>query len=363
MHSTSQHILDVITRESRLPEINGDACVHAFFDQADCQSCVDVCPTQAWVLGDEALGLDTNACDGCGLCVPACPHGALHVHLPWVIRQFGGQIMALFACEQSGIDKVSDLVPCIHSLGLRQLLLLYNAGIEYLLVATAECVNCPRNPRNSIHQRLQQLNILLNQRNKPPMKILQRSNQVWMRIFRTDELITRGTQLSRRKFLSGGGDLLHRQLIASDPLNLPECRTIPPGQLLPTTENKEVHWPWAPMLDENKCNGCDACTKLCPTDSLQVVRDEEDLVTGYQLIPENCIGCGICVVVCDMHAISIHSWAVSTAATIDLLEKRCTDCGSVFHLPNVKQLTKTSSCRICSEHRHNDKLFQVLNEN
>ena len=362
MQSSGQHILDIITRESHLPEIDGDACVHAFFDRADCQACVEVCPTQAWVLGEEALGLDTDACDGCGLCIPACPPGALHVHFPWVIRQFGGQMMALFACEQSGIRYSSDLVPCIHSLGLRQLLLLYNAGIRYLLVATSECMQCSRNPRNDIHQRLQQLNILLTERDKPPMKILQRSNQVWMRIFRTDELISRGTRLSRRNFLGGGGELLHRQLVVSDPLNLPECRTIPPGQLLPATENNKVHWPWAPMLDESKCNGCDACSRLCPTGSLQVVRDEQEVVTGYRLIPENCIGCDVCVAVCDMRAISIQSWSVSPVRTINLVEKRCPDCGGAFHLPLRNKLSENSSCRICREHRHNDKLFQVLQE-
>jgi len=94
-----------------------------------------------------------------------------------------------------------------------------------------------------------------------------------------------------------------------------------------------------------------------------VVRDEQDAATGYRLIPENCIGCGVCVAVCDMHAVSIHSWAVSMVSTINLLEKRCTACGSVFHLPIQNQLSEKSSCRICREHKHNDKLFQVFSEN
>lgn len=362
MHNTSS-ILDVITQESHLPEIDGDACVHALFDQAGCHACVDICPTQAWVLGDEALGLDTDACDGCGLCVPACPNGALHVHFPWVIRWFGGRMIALFACEKSDIDANSGLVPCVHALGLRQLLLLYNAGIEYLLVATAECMNCPRNPQQDIYHRLEQLNLLLKERDKPPLKILRRSSQVWLKIFNTDEMITRGTHLPRREFLRGGGQLLRRQMVVLDPLNLPECRTMPPGQLLPPAKNEEVHWPWSVTLDEHRCNGCDACTRFCPTGALQVIQDEENVVTAYQLNPANCTGCGVCAAVCDSYAITIHSWSVSMPHTIELQEKCCTACGNTYHVPSENPLAESSSCHICLEHKHNSRLFQVLTEN
>jgi len=362
MHNTSR-FLDVIIKESHLPEIDGDACVHAFFDRSDCSACVDICPTHSWVLDDNALGLDTDSCDGCGLCVPACPSGALHIHFPWVIRWFGGQMIALFACRDSDIHEHSGLIPCIHALGLRQLLLMYNAGVEYLLVATGSCVDCNYHQENGIYQWLEQVNASLVERSKRPMKILQRSNQVWMQIFKADEVITRGARLSRREFIRGAGRQVRRQLVVLDPLNIPECRTVPPGQLLPTTKNRDTRLPWAPMLDEMKCNGCDACTRLCPNDALQLIHDDENVVMGYQLNPASCIGCGVCAAVCDMHAITIHSWSVSMAHTIDLMEKHCTACGSTYHLPTGNPLSETSSCRICREHNHNNRLFQVLSEN
>lgn len=376
MQSTRKHLDDLVTQELHLPEIDADACVYALIDQADCQACVDICPTHAWVLGDESLGLDTDACDGCGVCVPACPGGALHIHFPWVIRPFSGRTIALFACEQSGIEKNPGILPCIHSLGLRQLLLLYNSGIEYLLIATAECTECARHRSAGIHQRVEQLNRLLHERNKPPLKLLQRSDKVWMRIFNTDEMITRGTQLSRRKFLRGGGELLRQQMVILDPLNLPECRTVPPGQLLPDAKHEEVHWPWTPRLDEKLCNGCDACMKLCPTDALQLLqgrdehKEEEEEEDGdksgsfplYRLNPSDCTGCGICTTVCELQAITVHNWALSSDHTVELSEKRCTACGSTYHLPLQNALSEEPLCRICRKQNHSSNLFQVLSE-
>ena len=359
MDNNSKYLLDIIAQESRLPEINADACVYTSVDKADCKDCVDACPKHAWVLDAYALGLDTDACDGCGLCVPACPSGALHIHFPWAIRTFGGLQIALFACEFSDIDEETGTLPCIHALGLRQLLLMYNAGIQHLLVATAECEGCTRHRPTGIQHQLKQLNRLLDDRNKPPMNILDRSSQVWKTIFNRDEVISQGTQMPRRHFLRGGGQLLRRQLVVADPLNLPEGRTAPPGQLLPAADDN-VRWPWVPRLDERLCNGCDTCMKLCPTGALQLIVDEEESLTKYQINPASCTGCDICTAVCELQAISIHSMSLSTAWMIDLSEKRCTSCGNTFHLPHRNSQPEVSLCHICLKHDYNKNLYQVL---
>ncbi len=359
MHSNDKHLLATISHESRLPEIDADACVYATFDQANCKACVDACPRQAWVLDDDALGLDADACDGCGLCVPVCPGGALHIHFPWVIRSLGDQRIALLACEYSDSNENVDTLPCIHALGLRQLLQLYNAGIKHLLVDTAECGKCTRHQQPDIHHQLEQLNSLLHERKKPVMKIFQRSSKLWKTIFNTDDVSKQSLQLPRRHFLRGAIQL-HRLLSVSDPLNNPRLQTIPPGRLLPITENTEQHWPWSPRLDENLCNGCDACIKLCPTDALQLIQDEDTSSSGYQLDPADCTGCGICTTVCELQAITVHKHSLSTPRTIRLNEKLCTACGNTFHLPHSGTQSEVSFCRVCQQHNHSKNLFQVL---
>lgn len=375
MHRIKRQFLGNITQEFHLPEINADNCVHALCNDMECRACVDACPAQAWVLDDESLGLNIEACDGCGLCAPACPPGAIHIHFPWVTRQVGARMVALFACDKSGITQSSGILPCIHSLGVRQLLQLYNSGIKHLLLATAQCKNCLRYPSDNLYKRLEQLNHLLFEHSKSPIIIMQRSNEVWEKVFRTDETVSRGTQVSRRSFLSSGGQQLRKQLLIIDPLNLAEFQTIPPGQLLPERKTEKMHWPWSPAFDEKKCNGCDACVKLCPTEALTLVNSDIDSSGMYELNPkqsmykinpQNCTGCGICTTACESDAININSWSLSESYQIDLIENDCTACGNAFHYPKQYNFLKKQKesgkvlCRICELHNHNRNLYQVL---
>jgi ferredoxin len=361
MQNISKHIRDYIDQESRIPEINADACVHSYFNQSDCQACVDSCPSQAWVLNDESLGLNLDACNGCGQCVPACPGGALSVEYPWIIRQFKNQTIALFACELSNINSNASTLPCIHILGLRQLLLLYKFGTRHLLIATEECLECNRCPTATIQQRVEDLNMLLAERNKPPMKVLRSSDKLWQRISNSDEVISKGVKLSRRDFLRGEGQQYRRQILIDNPLNLPECRTIPPGQLLPVVNKTKVHWPWVPRLDESLCNYCDACMNLCPTNALQFIPSEENNHPEYHLNPEKCNGCGICKGVCDLKAISIHYLSPSASSKIKLTEGQCSACGNTFHFSqHASQNSEQTLCRICQKDNHSKRLFQVM---
>ncbi len=363
MQNISRHLQDLIEQESRLPEINAHACVYSYYDQSDCHACVDACPSQAWVLDDQCLGLDTEACDGCGLCVPACPCGALAVHFPYTIRQFAGSMIALFACKHSGIKQHSEQLSCINVLGLRQLLLLYNSGIKHLLIAQAECTDCQYHQPDNLYQRLQQLNRFLRERNKPDMKVLYRSAGKWEKIYNTDEVISRGTQLSRRQFLHGDSQTIRQNLMIMDPLNLAESQTVAPGELLPTITKQKVHWPWLPELDATLCNGCDACFNLCPTQALQPSRNEENLMVEYRINPRSCNGCGICTSVCESEAITVQSNTLSSAHSIDLDQQICTACGNNFHLPRRTRLESGKKlCRICAANNHNTNLFQVMDE-
>jgi ferredoxin len=350
-------LAETISRESRYPGITVEACVHDRFPGAECSACVAACPRDAWVLDEERLGLDTEACDGCGLCMAACPTGALFIHLPWVVRLLGGNRVALFTCDHSGLEIKEGILPCLHALGLRQLLLLYNAGIHYLLTSCGDCTTCDRNRGEPLQQRLEKLNRLLRERHHAPMKLLEHPAKVWMKLYRSTELIPRGTRLGRREFLRGNTAHLRAQLVVLDPLNLPEYRTLPPGELLPGSSagGTGFHWPVVPAVDERLCNGCDVCSRLCPTGAIELMKEQDALY--YHIAPRKCDGCGLCISACEPGAISIRHWAAADQERVELHSHRCEACGTPFHEPGGSD---EKYCRICRTHDHAARLFQIL---
>ncbi len=112
------HWFKRLRQEWTIPEIIPERCVHSRCEVAECTRCIDACPQQAWLLDDDNLSIDTSLCDGCGLCITACPEAALSPGLwktsqqpinpapetvPINRRQFFRQALAL------GVETVDDI--------------------------------------------------------------------------------------------------------------------------------------------------------------------------------------------------------------------------------------------------------------
>lgn len=57
---------------------------------------------------------------------------------------------------------------------------------------------------------------------------------------------------------------------------------------------------FVPTIDINKCNGCEICIKLCPTDALGLIDDVAAVIQ-----PEACTYSGLCQDNCPTEAIQL----------------------------------------------------------
>ncbi len=62
-----------------------------------------------------------------------------------------------------------------------------------------------------------------------------------------------------------------------------------------------MHSPLKPKLDREKCKGCKACIKWCPTEAIRL-DEEKKAVINY----EECVGCGECTASCLYEAIKVQ---------------------------------------------------------
>lgn len=319
---------------------------------------MEACPRDAWILDDDALGLDLEACDGCGLCRPVCPEGAIDINLPIAIKTGQDQQVGMAACERSGVEEVKGILPCIHALGLQEILRLYQRGVRQLIIALGDCDECPRGGGLRLDQRIVSLNGSLQQSGHSPILLTQKRASAWTAYQLHMDEAPAGPVVSRRGFLRAFVEADER-IASSLSLFLGGEGGLfdPPAQLLPGLNDGAI-LPWVPEIDPHRCSGCDACTRICPHQALRL--EDDDARPVYRLEASRCTGCGLCRDVCDQDAISIQHWLAQQQRSIPLQQAICPSCGAPFHEPEPVSKASTFLCRICSRTNHQRNLYQVL---
>ncbi len=351
--SDSDHsVRQLIEQELRLPQIDGQRCVHSHIETASCQTCVDICPKQAWVLTDESLNIRVDACDGCGLCAPACTEGAiLHEHEP-LLRQYKQHIFAFIACEKTQVSDYQAIMPCIHALGLMDVIQMYRHQVRGLVATTGECETCERFTQYNIYDVVEKLNQLLEQRELMPLLLRTFPIATWLKEKAKTEQ-SQGETLDRRAFFRQTLHNTVRETMKAKGWLTEEFK--PPASLLPEFDKEELIYPFVPQLDSQLCTGCDACMHTCPHQALII-----NLNTAqYQIDPKQCTGCRICVDICHVTAIELKQWQISPKIiNLDLVNAKCRRCGAPFHYPESDQ-AQSDICPICKQVNHHRQLFQV----
>lgn len=347
-------LLDRARHEIELPQIVSERCVHSLIEQASCRACVDACPHGAWILNDEELALDTEACDGCGLCRPACPQSAIsHDHQPEV-RNFNGRNVALVACERAGVEG-EGVVPCLNALDTSFLIQAINHDIHNLLYTRGNCTQCDRSGHaQSFDELTENFCRMLASHGLKRLVAREYQPREWEERRKVSSDESRAQGFSRRGFL---GNLMRHAVTqglhaVSEGLVLEH--TIHLSDLLPANTANGIY-PHVPKIDPSNCVGCDACVNLCPHHAIVLCKEFSDYCVDARL----CTGCGMCVDVCDAQALQIRNWAKGGCQTVVLRQGSCDTCGVPFHYPQENGQER-SLCHICAVSDRKSHLYQVM---
>lgn len=355
-----REIIDTIREQLRLPRVNGALCVHALIEGASCRACIEVCPRGAWRLGEESLGIAVDACDGCGLCAPACPEGAIGFDRPLEIRLVNGRKTLLLACERAGLERGHATTPCLHGAGIGDLLRLHRDEVRTITLCRGDCGECDRGGGVTLGEKIDALNGLLSAWGLPGIACLEIPPRNWPRLWKQSRPAVPGADLNRRQFLRRALSTAAQEAARSRLEEERERPFTPPGRLLPPLENDAdgaLPFPVLPRIDPLLCSGCDACVRVCPHGALTLEEGREG--PGYRIDASSCTGCKVCADICEEEAVEIRRWQTPEMEFVPLAELRCRICGAPFHLPE-QQPERPSTCRICSRTDHYRNLYQVL---
>jgi ferredoxin len=270
-----------------------------------CRDCADVCPHEAIAI-QRTVTIDPVDCTGCGLCVAACPSGALTPR---------GSVAKATTLRCSQVPGDAASVLCLARLGPADLATL-GARDGHVTLAHGDCASCSVGDASvptvvadaaararallSLHDRHLTIDVRRSERCDPPR----------------DE-----RSLSRRDLLRGGWRSVREgSSVLLSPLerlaDSPE-RTATPT--LPTEHARQLqlleladlpddaYVPLRlPAIDPG-CILCPACTRICPTQALRRVFDG-DAAGGarLELTADHCVDCGACVDACPVDVVRMR---------------------------------------------------------
>ncbi len=269
-----------------------------------CTACLDVCPHDA-VRITSRVAIDPVECTGCGLCVQACPSGALE---PRLSIAPGGNVRC------SRVSGSAQSVQCLAKLQATDIARLAGSKGSVTL-GHGECDSCPIGSADVptvVAQTAARAQLLTT--------VAGRTLDVAIEQVTSLDQRDAGDRLSRRSLLGGG--LRSVKQAAGDALAplervLPQAEpSVAGAQVEPAVEHlrelrlleignvaQDTAVPYRLPRVADGCILCPICTWACPTDAFTRVLEHDG--GALLLDPERCVGCDACVAACPVKVITM----------------------------------------------------------
>ncbi len=295
------------------PQINKDYCINKKQRKYICTVCQDCCHKKA-IVSPIDENIDKMLCDDCSVCVSKCPTGAILGSQTLMEKSFNilNSKNKKIAISCNMYEGYSDCT--MYSISSFPWELISAVALNNdVYIYKGDCENCTNYCdydytfnkvqsflgeelyTNSIYftkeplefSRLEAINFFIN-KSKSTLTSFMRSmttiedfNQIWRKI------------------------------------------------LVYTINDNVINWD-TPLFNDN-CNACSICTKLCPTNALEVIKDKSN---DYYMVhfPKKCRGCSLCENVCPrggINEITTKSTKNSKSIITKLDATHCTICNEL----------------------------------
>lgn len=313
-------------------------CLQAPPHPLACTRCADACQVAALAFHEDDEGrvalLTSDACHGCGQCVPACPSEALvSAEIDSLLTgQADGEPLHL-ACHRVREGSKRVRLHCLRSLGPDLLSWLAACAAPETLTLTLpeDCRDCAAAPAHGPDTWRDRAQALATVGEMPAASDYRAARPA---VSRRDLL--RGRPAPRLPAIAAddaapGPRRAERQRAAAQALGNPRLAPSPPGL----------------SLDPDACRAHGVCTRVCPTVALQET-PEGELVFD----PLACLDCGHCLTACPEGALAAGAPDGPDAVTLRRTRRLdCFQCGRPFTPPGSQSTRDadetTATCPAC----------------